>query len=110
MAGKSLSGKPISQHVLRIVKKDDSEIKFDFVAAYLCSFTFGYPLITATRFGKDIPELDPNAIREIPIPYIENRMQQEIGQAYRKAIELQERGNALETEAEQIIYDSFYKN
>ena len=110
MAGKNLSGKPISQHVLRIVKKDDSEIKFDFVAAYLCSFTFGYPLITATRFGKDIPELDPSAIREIPIPYIENKMQQEIGQAYRKAIELQERGNALEAEAEQIIYDSYYKN
>ena len=37
-------------------------------------------------------------------------MQQEIGQAYRKAIELQERGNALEAEAEQIIYDSYYKN
>lgn len=110
MAGKSLSGKPISQHVLRIVKRDDSKIKFDFVAAYLCSFTFGYPLIAATRFGKDIPELDPNAIREIPIPYIEEALQEEIGMTYQKAIELQERGNALEAEAEQIIYDRYYKN
>lgn len=110
MAGESLAGKPISQHVLRIVKRDDSEIKFDFVAAYLCSFTFGYPLITATRFGKDIPELDPNAIGEIPIPCIEEALQEKIGVAYRKAIELQERGNALEMKAEKIIYDRYYKN
>lgn len=107
IAGKSLAGKPISQHVLRVVKKEDCKLNYDFVAAYLCSFAFGYPLITATRFGKDIPELDPNAIREIPIPCIAEAIQNEIGLVYRKAIELQERGNALEIEAEQIIYDNY---
>lgn len=107
VAGKSLAGKPISQHVLRVVKKKECRMNYDFVAAYLCSFTFGYPLITATRFGKDIPELDPNAIREIPIPCIDEMIQNKIGAVYRTAVEFQERGNDLEKKAEQIIYEKY---
>lgn len=107
MAGKSIAGRPVSQHVLRVVPKDNSEINRYFIAAYLCSFSFGYPLITATRFGKDIPELDPNAIRNIPIPIIDSDMQKKIGDEFLKALEYQELGNDLETCAEKMIYDSY---
>lgn len=107
MAGKTLAGKPVSQHVLRVVQKETSDITFSFIAAYLCSFTFGYPLITATRFGKDIPELDPNAVRNIPIPNVDEKTQKKIGDEFNKAIEYQELGNALENQAEQIIYEKY---
>lgn len=110
MACKELAGKPVSQHVLRIVRKEDSEIDFDFVAAYLCSFTFGYPLITATRFGKDIPELDPGAIKDIPIPCMSEDIQSKIGGEYKKAVKLQEIGNMLENKAEKFIYEEYYRS
>lgn len=72
---------------------------FFYVAAFLCSYKFGYPLITATRFGKDIPELDPEALKSIPIPNIPQELQARIGTMFKRACSLQEDANSLESTA-----------
>lgn len=107
VAGKTIAGKPVSQHVLRVKKKDNIDMDFNFVSAFLCSFTFGYPLITSTRFGKDIPELDPTAIMSIPIPCVDKKVEKDIGNTFAKALELQEKGNSLERQAERIIISNY---
>ncbi len=100
LAGDLLDGKAMSQHVLRIKKRPDySNMDFLYVAAFLCSYQFGYPLITATRFGKDIPELDPEALKSIPIPDLPHDLQVRIGTMFKKSRDLQEEANRLENGA-----------
>lgn len=98
MAGELLDGKVVTQHVLRITKKND-EMYFYYVAAFLCSEKFGYPLVTATRFGKDIPELSPDTLRIIPVPNIDGENQKKIGDLFYDAIKAQEEANCLENKA-----------
>lgn len=100
LAGALLDGKAMSQHILRIKEKPDNKsMDFFYVAAFLCSYKFGYPLITATRFGKDIPELDPEALKSIPIPNVPQELQIRIGTMFKMARSLQEEANSLENAA-----------
>ena len=66
-------------------------------------------LITATRFGKDIPELDPEALKSIPIPNIPNELQIRIGTMFRKSRDLQEEANRLENAAI-LEFERLYEN
>ena len=110
LTGDLLDGKAMSQHVLRITNRpDNSSMDFFYVAAFLCSYKFGYPLITATRFGKDIPELDPEALKSIPIPNIPNELQIRIGTMFRKSRDLQEEANRLENAAI-LEFERLYEN
>lgn len=109
MAGKLLDGKVVTQHVLRITKRTD-ELYYYYVAAFLCSEKFGYPLITATRFGKDIPELDPGTLSIIPIPDIEYDVQKTIGDIFYAAIAAQETANIIENEAVNKISELFERS
>lgn len=94
-AGKTLNDKVVTQHVLRI-KCKDTDIDPDYLAAFLCSKDFGYPLITSSRFGKDIPEIGPEYLKHIPIPVIDKNKQKEIGDLFREAINNQDSANELE--------------
>ena len=98
LAGGQMDGKAITQHVLRVGPKE-SDMDFYYLAAFLCSSEWGYHLITATRFGKDIPEIDPDVIKRIPIPFIDKKKQEEIGSLFKKSVELQEKANRLENTA-----------
>ena len=100
LAGPLLDGKAMSQHILRIRERPDNQsMDFFYTAAFLCSYQFGYPLITATRFGKDIPELDPEALKSIPIPKVPQELQIQIGAMFKTARSRQEEANRLENEA-----------
>jgi len=110
LAGTLLDGKAMSQHVLRIKERPDNKsMDFFYVAAFLCSYKFGYPLITATRFGKDIPELDPEALKSIPIPNIPQELQVRIGTMFKAARSLQEEANSFENAAISAI-ERLYEN
>lgn len=62
-----------------------------------------------TRFGKDIPELDPEALKSIPIPNIPNELQIRIGTMFRKSRDLQEEANRLENAAI-LEFERLYEN
>ena len=106
LAGELLEGKALSQHVLRMRKQPAvPQAAYDYAAAFLCSGRFGYPLLTATRFGKDIPELDLAAVKAIPIPSLPEETQARIGAMLRESCALQEAANRLENSAvEKIAY------
>jgi restriction endonuclease S subunit len=98
LAGKLMSGKAVTQHVLR-VKQKTKKLYFYYVSAFLCSENWGYHLISATRFGKDIPEIAPEVLNQIPIPVIHEKEQKFIGDLFKKATILQEEANKLENSA-----------
>jgi hypothetical protein len=89
LAGQLMNGKAITQHVLRIAAKKDSPAYFYYVAAFLCSDNFGYHLMASTRFGKDIPEIDPNVLKRSSV--------------------LQEKANQLENTAISLIEQKYEK-
>lgn len=97
LASKILNGQAVSQHVLRVSQKN-SDMNFYYVAAFLCSDNYGYPLITARRFGKDIPEISPESLKDIPIPDIDKGEQEKIGALFYEANRCQEQANSLEAE------------
>lgn len=108
LAGKMMDGKVVTQHVLRVARKAE-DMNFYYIAAFLCSNNWGYHLITATRFGKDIPEIDPGVLKTIPIPEIPLDKQNEIGDLFKQASELQEQANELENNAINLI-ESLYED
>ncbi|WP_157065756.1 restriction endonuclease subunit S [Clostridium neonatale] len=112
LAGELMNGKAVTQHVLRVAKKSNY-MDFYYIAAFLCSDKWGYHLISATRFGKDIPEIDPVVLKTIPIPEIASKAQEEIGKYFKQASILQEEANVLENEAIELLekkYESYLIN
>ncbi len=110
LAGASMDGKAVTQHVLRIARKDSTSINlFHYIAAFLCSDKYGYHLITSTRFGKDIPEIDINALNRILVPRIDENDENEIGSLFYQASLLQEEANELENAAIHLI-ESYYES
>lgn len=98
LAGKVLDGQAVTQHVLRMTKKNDL-LNYNYVAAFICSSNYGYPLITSRRFGKDIPEIAPESLKDIPVPIIHEEIQKSIGDLFSKANELLDEANDLEHQA-----------
>lgn len=96
---------PITQHAIR-VKVNHSEFYGDFVAAFLNSKKFGYPLITSIRFGKDVPELDIKELKRIPIPKLSKNVQKTISDMYSKSYLLLDDANILEEIAQKELLDA----
>ena len=98
-AGRRLHGEVVTQHVLR-VKVDDPDFVPDYVSAFLSSLPYGYPLLTAFRYGKDVPELEPNAIGETPIPLLPRPVQESVAKDISAATECLDKSNDIEDKAQ----------
>ncbi len=101
-AGKRLDGKAITQHVLRIRITDPDFIP-EYVAALLGSLKYGYPIITALRYGKDVPEIDPDELKSFPIPTLKPEKQEKVARHLRLAYAQLDRANEFENEAQQEL-------
>jgi len=69
LACKTLDGAVATQHVVR-VKAHEPSLMTGYVAAFLASRTYGFPLLTSLRHGKDVPENSPDWAKRIPVPVI----------------------------------------
>lgn len=70
-----LSNCAISQHVMRIVPKNN--ISTGFLYSFLSS-KIGYQLITMFTYGAVIPQVEPHHLELVPIPEIDSGKQKEI--------------------------------
>ncbi len=98
-ANNTLDGNAVTQHVVRITVKDP-EFKPDYVSAILSSPRYGYQMITAARFGKDVPEIDPKDLRTIPIPKLDEDKQSSISKNINEAYQFLDTANELENLAQ----------
>lgn len=101
-AGNRLHGHAITQHVIRI-KVTDADFVPDYVAALLGSTNYGYPTITAYRHGKDVPEIDPDELKSIPIPKLPPEEQEKVAGHISLAYANLDRANELEDEAQREL-------
>lgn len=102
IAGKRLHGQAVTQHLLRI-KVTDVDYPPGYIAALLMSQRFGYRIITAYRYGKDVPEIEPTDLESIPIPKLKDDEQKEIADYINSASESIDLANELEDIAQREL-------
>ena len=84
----------LSNHVVRIVPPDDADsVPPSYVKMVLGHPVFGRPLVVRWAFGTEVPEIDPNDLRDFPVVRLGDDAEREIaGQV--------ERANALRRQAD----------
>ncbi len=95
----AMNGFVITEHMIRVQLKN-TVYSPEYVYALLASPTFGYPLVTSYRHGKDVPELDPEELKAIPIPTLSDQQRKKISQTVQEALQHLDEANAHEEEAQ----------
>ena len=90
----------ISQHVMRIVPKDD--VNSEFLYAYLSS-QIGYKLITLFTYGSVIPSLEPHHLELVPIPHYESSIIEGTGRLVARYAEKLELAKEKEQKAISLV-------
>ena len=91
-------GKVVTQHIIRIVPRTE-EIRPGYLQTVLSHPILGQPLVVSRAYGTSVPELAPEDIRQLPIPRLEPRVENEIADAAEQANELRRKADERENEA-----------
>ena len=93
----------ISQHVMRLVPKDNKDSYF--LYAFLSS-TIGYKLINEFTYGAVIPSLESHHLNLVPIPQFENKQKERISDLMKVCIENIEKAKELENRAITMVEEA----
>jgi len=83
---RDMDGMTGSQHIMRAVP-DETRIHPGYLYAYLSS-KLGYALLTQGIFGTIIQHIEPENIRNLPVPRLDNGAEQQIHDLIERAAEL----------------------
>lgn len=92
----------LATHDLIRVVPNNKDIPEGYLFAYLSS-KYGYTLLTQSGFGGVVKHINPEHIRNIPIPIFPNEKQQEIHDLVIEATNLKVEANRLFEEAKEIF-------
>jgi hypothetical protein len=88
--------KILSNHVVRIVPPGDADrAPPGYIQMALGHPVFGRPLVIRWAFGTEVPEIDPNDLRDFPVVRLANDVEKEIANQV-------ERANALRRQADEV--------
>jgi hypothetical protein len=85
---------------MRFVCKERPDAAYLFA---LLSSRYGYLSITRHAFGSSIPQLDPNHISQVAIPWPEPKVREELARPVLQAWDLQDRAWVAEHEAIALV-------
>ena len=74
LAGASLDGQVVSNHVIRIAPNPTTKMRTGYLLVALAPPSLGRPVVKSLAFGSSVPELDPAELREPPVPHAGSRM------------------------------------
>jgi hypothetical protein len=100
----AMKGWAVSEHMVRVEPKRGGFLP-EYLYAFLASPTFGYPLVTSYRHGKDVPELDPHELKSIPVPRISQKDHDSIGSLVREAFTALDSANEHEEKAQACLLE-----
>ena len=86
-----------SQDLLKVVA-DPEKISSGYLYAYLCS-KFGIPLVASGTYGAIIQHLEPEHIKDLPVPRLGDALEHEIHVLVEEASELRVRANQRKQDA-----------
>jgi type I restriction enzyme S subunit len=86
----------VSNHLMRFVCKERTDVAYLFA---VLSSRYGYLAITRHAFGSSIPQLDPEHISQVAIPWPETKVRKELARPVVQAWDLQDQARTAEYEA-----------
>jgi type I restriction enzyme S subunit len=99
MTGRDYAGVAVSQHVMRVIPKEDP----GYVYAFLRS-SYGQDLISSNQFGAVINEVTPKHLEPLPVPMIPEEERKRIDRLMKRAVSLRVRGALLLAKADKLFH------
>lgn len=100
LANRSIIGKAVTQHMMRIIPNSTSDSGYIFI--YLAT-EFGRRFIMRFSAGTSIPSLNENGARQILIYWPEKQRRREIGKIAEKAWEDRAKATEIENQARALV-------
>ena len=98
LAGHSLDGQVVSNHVIRIAPEDKPKARAGYLLVALTHPVLGRPLLKSLAFGSSVPELDPAEIREFQVVRLESKDEDAIADLAEESAAERARADVLERE------------
>lgn len=99
-------GKVVSEHIIRAISL---RIRPGYLATALGHPQLGRPLLLRWAFGTQIPELDPQDLKQVPVPRLDPGLENEIADHMERAAQLRceadQEENAAVAKVEQVLED-----
>lgn len=103
IASKRLEKFFLTHDLIRIVP--DEDIPVGYLYAYLSSWV-GQALISKDQYGSAIKHVEPHHIDKIPVPLVDDSIQEKAHQNIMKAFQLRDEANELLDEADKLLHQS----
>lgn len=97
-ASSETDGWAVTEDMVRCLVKSE-EYTAEYVYAILSCLAIGYPLITAFRYGKDVPHIDPEELKAIPLPVLTPAVRSDLTKKVQDAYAAVDIANQLEERA-----------
>lgn len=98
LAGSSLDGQVVSNHVIRIAPGTEAKIRAGYLLTAFTHPIFGRPLVKAFAFGSSVPEIDPGEISEYAIVRLTSSEENTIADLAEESAAERARADVLERE------------
>ncbi len=96
IAGPSLDGQVVSNHVMRIAPRPDSLFRAGYLQIALSHPKLGRPLVKALPFGSAVPEIDPEEFSALNIVRLSQKDENRIADMSESAGELRAKADIIE--------------
>jgi len=96
LAGKWHENKVLTNHILRIIPKDNPSVRIGYLQVVLGHPTLGRPRVIKGAYGSSVPELSVVDIENLSVPRIGFDLETEIADAIEEAFALMAYSNELE--------------
>lgn len=106
LVNKGHEEKVLTQHIMRIVPIN---IRPGYLEVVLSHLVFGKPMVVSKAYGTSVPELDPEDIEQLPIPRLDNTLENEISDAAENANKLRMEADELENDAVRRLEEQLVK-
>jgi type I restriction enzyme, S subunit len=105
--GSYLDGFSCTNNVVRIIPKTDTDQGYIFA---ILNTTYGVRLLMREATGSSIPHLDEKRVKNIQIPWADEKDRQRIGKKVLNAVELRDHACDLENQARNLIETQIAKS
>ncbi len=97
----NMDGMACSEHVMRVIP-DPERVPPGYLYAFLSS-KYGVPIVVSGTYGSIIQSIEPHHIADLPVPRVDDEIEQEVHRLVQRAAELRTNAAELRQQAVQRI-------
>lgn len=106
-ASSATDGWAVTEDMVRCVVTSE-EYTPEYVYAILSCLALGYPLITAFRYGKDVPHIDSEELKAVPLPVLTPSVRSDLTKKVQDVYAAVDMANQLEEKAVACLLENLH--